>query len=138
MAALSKSFFKSLVYNVNGAAIDVHKALGPGLLEKIYHKCMLHELTIRGIEYKTELQIPVSYKGLHLTSDFRADLLIEDCLVVELKSVETVLPIFESQLLTYMKLLQVPMGLLINFNVSHLFKEGQKTFVNELYRNLEE
>lgn len=134
----TKSYFKDLVYRVNGAAIEIHRSLGPGLLESIYHKCMVHELTLRNIRYQTELYVPIEYKGLQLSTELRADLLIEECLVVELKAVEAVLPVHQSQLLTYMKLLKVPMGLMINFNVSHLFTEGQKTFVNELYRDLED
>ena len=82
--------------------------------------------------------IPVNYKGLEVEAGLRCDLLVEDILVVELKAVESIKPIFEAQLLTYMKLLKVPIGLMINFNVMNIYKEGQKTYVNEIYRNLEE
>jgi len=80
--------------------------------------------------------VPVNFKGLILDAELRCDLFIENILPVELKAVEYILPVHEAQIITYMKLLEVPEGLLINFNVSHLFKEGQKTYVNELYRNL--
>ncbi|MGM9476270.1 GxxExxY protein [Pedobacter sp. GSP4] len=133
---LTKNYLKDLVYKINGAAIEVHKALGPGLLESTYHKCMIHELNLRNISFKSELIVPVNYKGLVIDSNLRCDLLIEDSLVVELKSVENVSPIHAAQLLTYMKLLRVPIGLIINFNCSHIFTEGQKTYVNEIYESI--
>jgi len=135
---LTKTYLRDLVYHVNGAAIEVHKNLGPGLLESIYHKCLEKELSIKDFNYKTELIIPISYKGLEIDANLRCDLFVENCLLVELKSVEKILPIHEAQLLTYMKLLKIPMGLMINFNVTNIYKEGQKTYVNELYRELEE
>ncbi|MES2448293.1 MAG: GxxExxY protein [Bacteroidota bacterium] len=133
---MTKSYLTDLIYKVNGAAIEVHKTLGPGLLESVYHKCMVHELTLRKINFNTELLIPVNYKGLNLDVDLRCDLLVENALIVEFKSVDTVLPIHIAQLMTYMKLLKLPIGLMINFNCSHIFKEGQKTYVNELYEEL--
>ena len=135
---LSKTYLKDLVYNVNGAAIEVHKSLGPGLLESIYHRCMEKELSTKDFHYKTELIIPINYKGMPLDANLKCDLFVENCLVVELKSVEKVLPIHEAQLLTYMKLLKAPIGLIINFKVTNIFKEGQQTFVNEFYRDLED
>jgi GxxExxY protein len=135
---MTKTYLKDLIYQVNGSAIEVHKHLGPGLLESVYHSCLKKELTIRGCDFQTELTIPVNYKGLELETGLRCDLLIENSLVVELKAVEKILPIHEAQLLTYMKLLEVPIGLIINFNVTHIFKEGQKTYVNERYRYLED
>ncbi len=135
---ITKTYLKDLIYKVNGAAIEVHKALGPGLLESVYHKCLKHELRIRGIFYESELKVPVNYKGTDVDADLRCDLFIEGVLPVELKAVETILPIHEAQIMTYMKLLNAPKGLLINFNVVNIFKEGQRTFVNELYRNLDE
>jgi len=133
---LTKKKLKDLVYKVNGAAIEVHRHLGPGLLESVYHKCLKKELEIRGIRYDSEVAVKVDYKGEALETDLRCDLLIEGILPVELKAVDAVHPVHEAQLLTYMKLLELPEGLLINFNVVNIFKEGQKTFVNELYRNL--
>jgi GxxExxY protein len=133
---LTRDYLKDLVYKVNGAAIEVHKALGPGLLECTYHRCMLHELKLRNINYKSELIIPVNYKGLELDAELRCDLLVEETLIVEFKSVETVQPIHVAQLLTYMKLLKQPLGLIINFNCTHIFTEGQKTYVNEMYESI--
>ncbi len=134
---MTKSNLKELVYQINGAAIEVHKQIGPGLLESVYHKCMERELEFRGIYFETELVIPIEYKGLELDTNLRCDLFVENQLVVELKSIEKVLPIHEAQVLSYMKLLDVSMGLIINFNVTNIFKEGQKTYVNQKYRLLE-
>ena len=134
----TKSSLKELVYQVNGAAIEVHKQLGPGLLENVYHQCIKKELELKGINYSSELEIPLNYKGFKLESKLRCDLFIEETLVVELKSVIEMNTIFEAQLLTYMNLLKAPMGLLINFNVKNIFYEGQKTLVNEYYRSLNE
>ena len=133
---ITKTYLKNLVYKVNGAAIEVHKALGPGLLESVYHQCLKHELSLREIRYESELIVPVEYKGLELDTKLRCDLFIEDILTVELKAVSEISPIDIAQLMTYMNLLESPEGLLINFNVTHLFSEGQQTYVNELYRKL--
>ncbi|MFC6877437.1 GxxExxY protein [Flavobacterium myungsuense] len=135
---LTRSYLTDLVYQVNGAAIEVHKRIGPGLLENVYHQCLKKELELRKINFISELLIPLNYKGYELESKLRCDLLIENILVVELKSVTEINPIFEAQLLTYMNLLKAPIGLLINFNVKNIYYEGQKTMVNEYYRILEE
>lgn len=136
MKGLSKSYLKDLVYQVNGAAIEVHKELGPGLLESVYHKCLKHALNLRNIHFVSEMLVPVTFKGISIEAELRCDLFVENILPVELKAVDHILPIHEAQLLTYMKLLHAPEGLLINFNVVNIFKEGQKTLVNELFRNL--
>ncbi|WP_396171677.1 GxxExxY protein [Flavobacterium sp.] len=135
---ITRSSLKDLVYQVNGAAIEVHKNIGAGLLENVYHQCLKKELELRKINFSSELQIPLNYKGYELESKLRCDLLIENCLVVELKSVAEINPVFEAQVLTYMNLLKAPIGLLINFNVKNIFYEGQKTMVNEYYRMLED
>ncbi|PWS32127.1 GxxExxY protein [Pedobacter paludis] len=133
---MDKEYLKNLIYKVNGAVIEVHKALGPGLLESIYHKCLKKELTYRNISFKSEMLVPVYYREELVETELFCDLFVENCLVVELKAVEKVLPIHEAQLLTYMKLLEVPMGLIINFNCLNIFESGQKTYVNDLYRFL--
>lgn len=135
---ITRTYLKDLVYQVNGCAIEVHKHLGPGLLESVYHKCLIKELGFKGLNFRSEMIVPINYKDFVVESDLRCDLFIEESLVLELKTVEKVLPIHEAQLLTYMKLLKVPMGLIINFNVKHIFNEGQKTYVNELYRKLDD
>jgi GxxExxY protein len=103
-----------------GAAIEVHRHLGPGLLESSYQSCMCRELDLRGIGYQSQLTLPLEYKGVQLPKAYVIDLLIEDSLIVEIKSVDKLLPIHSSQLMTYMRLQKVSCGLLINFNVTTL------------------
>ncbi len=133
---LTQKYLNELTYDVIGAAIEVHKIMGSGLLESIYHQCMMEELRHRDLNFITELRIPVNYKGKPLDLDFRCDLFVEDCVVVELKSVQEMHPVFDAQLLNYMNLLKAPKGILINFNSTNLFKHGQKTLVNEYFRIL--
>lgn len=138
MEIVSKKYLDIMTYEIIGAAIEVHKELGPGLLESVYHKCLKKELETRQIQFETELSVPIEYKGEDIDADLRCDFFIDDCIVVEIKSVDSLKPIFEAQLLTYMKLLKAPKGILINFNVQNIFKEGQKTYVNDYFRNLSE
>ncbi|MEJ2032537.1 MAG: GxxExxY protein [Deltaproteobacteria bacterium] len=112
---------------VIGCAIEVHRALGPGLLESAYQQCLAHELHLQGIAFQLEHPLPVEYKGIKLDCGFRIDLLAENRLVIELKAVEAIKSIHAAQLLTYMKLSGVGTGLLINFNVE-LLKDGIKRF----------
>lgn len=133
---MTKQQVDQLSYAVIGAAIEVHRILGPGLMEVMYHNCMMKELTLRQLKFKSELKVDLVYKGDKIKTGLRCDLLVEDTLVVELKAVRESNPIFEAQLLTYMKLLNKPKGVLINFNCQNIFKFGQKTFVNQLYQNL--
>jgi len=133
---VTKKYLDDLEYQITGACIDVHKDLGPGLLESVYQKCLAHELRLRHILFSSEHTIDVVYKGFHLDTALRVDFLIENCLVIEIKSVNSILPIHEAQLLTYMKLLETPKGLLINFNCTNIIQNGKKPFVNEFYRNL--
>ncbi len=135
---MTKKYLNDLTYQIVGAAIEVHKTLGPGLLESVYHKCLKQELLLRKLKFVSELIVPVNYKGLELDAELRCDFLVEDAIVVEIKAVDAIAPVFEAQLLTYMKLLHKPKGILINFNCANLFKEGQKTYVNELFRELPE
>jgi GxxExxY protein len=99
---------------------------------------MNQELLLRKLTFVSELVVAVNYEGIDLDTQLRCDLLVEDAIAVELKAVDAIMPIHEAQLLTYMKLLQKPKGILINFNCANLFREGQRTFVNELFRNLPE
>jgi GxxExxY protein len=133
---MTKRELDKLSYEVIGSAIEVHKIMGSGLLESVYHQCMIEELTLRKINFCTELKIPVKYKSKLLNIEFRCDLLVENSLVVELKHVNELIGAHEAQLLNYMNLLKAPKGILINFNCSNIFKEGQKTFVNEYFRSL--
>lgn len=134
MKSLTKKYLDDLTYEIIGSCIEVHKELGPGLLESIYHKCLKKELMIRGINFISEFSIPVLYKGEAIDTDLKCDLFIENAIVLELKAVDRMLPLYEAQLLTYMKLLEVPKGVLINFNVSNIFHDGQKTLVNNYFR----
>ena len=111
--------------NIIGAAIDVHRILGPGLLESAYEACLCHELELRNIRFAKQAAIPVRYKDVSLECGYRADLLVEDKIVVELKSVEKLMPIHDAQLLSYLKLTNCTVGLLINFNVT-ILKQGIK------------
>ena len=133
---ITKSQLKDLIYQVTGAAITVHRELGPGLLESVYHHCMKVELTDRKINFESELIVPIQFKGEKLDAKLRCDLFIENILPVELKAADAITPIDEAQILTYMKLLQAPKGVLINFNTINIAKEGQRSFVNEFYKNL--
>lgn len=133
---ITKKYLDELTYEIIGSAIEVHKFMGSGLLESVYHQCLKEELMLRKINFLTEMKIPVEYKGKTLDIDFRCDLFVENSIVVELKAVNEMNVIFEAQLLTYMKLLKCPKGILINFNCSNIFKEGQKTFVNEYFSKL--
>ena len=126
----------ALSYKIIGCAIEVHKRLGPGLLESTYEKCFERELALAGLYFTRQTKVPISYKGLSPDAELRLDLLVEDMIIVELKSTEGLLPIHESILLTYMKLMQKPKGILINFNSIKIFKSGQKTLVNEFYAAL--
>lgn len=136
MRKLTKAYLKDLTYKIIGAAIEVHKELGPGLLESVYEECMIEELTQRGIKVENQKEAPIIYKGKQLKSKLKCDLFIEECLVVELKAVVEMKPIFEAQTMTYARLLKVPKAILINFTCDHIYDSGQKTFVNEYFRSL--
>ena len=135
---ITKKYLNELTYKVIGCAIEVHKHLGPGLLESVYEKCFLRELNIRGMEYKNQIWVPLEYKGLLLDTELRLDVLVEDILCVELKAQEGLLPVHDAILLSYMQMLQKPKGILINFHSVNIFKDGQKTLVNNLFSELPE
>lgn len=124
-----------LSYEITGLAIRVHKILGPGLLESVYERCLKYELETNSYDVKQQLIVKVNYEDIEFETDMKIDLLVNDCVVVELKTVENILPIHEAQLLTYMKLLRKPQGLLINFNTTNITK-SMKPFVNEYFSRL--
>ncbi|OPZ12099.1 MAG: hypothetical protein BWZ06_01575 [Bacteroidetes bacterium ADurb.BinA261] len=132
---MTKKEVTQLSYEIMGYAIEIHKELGPGLLESVYEKCLRYELVNNGYEVENQIIVPIRYGNMTIDADLRLDLLINDTIVVELKSVETLHPVFEAQLLTYMKLLQKPQGLLINFFTDNITKSS-KPFVNEFFRQL--
>lgn len=132
---MTKKYITQLSYDVIGCAIVVHKNLGPGLLESIYQKCLVYELKKKGMSVIQQLNVPVIYDGFTMDVDLRLDILVNDLIIVELKASETLHPVYDAQLLTYMKLLQKPQGLLINFHTDNLTK-SYKPFVNEYFRLL--
>lgn len=133
---ITQNLINDISYEIIGCAIEVHKELGPGLLESVYEKCMAHLLVQNGMKVQRQKSVPINFKGLVIDCDLRFDLLVEDLVIVELKTVETILPIHEAQLLTYLKLLEKPKGILINFNCVNIYKEGQKTFVTKQFKEL--
>lgn len=132
---MTKKEVTQLSYEITGCAIKVHKALGPGLLESVYEKCLKHELLLNNYSVVQQVAVPVVYEGIMIDTELRLDLLVNDIVVVELKTVEKLLPVHEAQLLTYMKLLKKPQGLLINFYTDNITK-SLKPFVNEFFSEL--
>jgi len=122
---------QEITEKIIGAAIEVHRALGPGLLESAYEECLAHEMKLRGLSYERQVGLPIEYKGVKLDCGYRLDFLVENSVVLELKSVDALQTIHEAQLLTYLKLGGWTVGLLINFNVPVL-KSGIKRIVNNL------
>ncbi len=114
-----------------GAAIEVHRALGPGLLESTYEACLVYELTQREIRVEQQKPVPITYKNVKLDCGYRMDLFVEDAVIVELKAIDALAPIHEAQLLSYLKLANLKLGLLINFNVK-ILTQGIKRLVNGL------
>ncbi len=129
---MTKKEVTQLSYVITGCAIKVHKALGPGLLESVYEKCLKYELIRNGYEVVQQIAVPVMYGNIILDTGLRLDLLVNNTIIVELKAVEQVLPVHEAQLMTYMKLLKMPRGLLINFFTDDISR-SLKPFVNEYF-----
>ena len=111
------------------ACVNVHKEMGPGLMESVYEYCLLKEFELRGIDAKNQVSVPLFYRGELLTKDYRIDILVEDEIVLELKSVDVILPVHEAQIISYLKLADKRLGFLLNFNVD-MMKNGIKRFVN--------
>lgn len=126
-----------LTYRINGACIEVHKTIGPGLLENVYQKCFERELTIREINFQSQLNVPIIYKGAEISYNFICDFLIEDQIVLEIKSVSNLIDIHRAQVLNYINLMKKPKGILVNFNVKNIINQGHETFVNDIYRKLD-
>lgn len=122
-------YLDNLSYKVIGCAIEVHRTLGPGLLESVYEKALVHELQLNNIPVKSQVEVKTNYKGVNLGEGLRLDVLVDDQLIVELKSVDDFKPVHHKQLLTYLKLMNKQLGLLINFNVCNL-TDGVKRIVN--------
>ncbi|HMS67210.1 MAG TPA: GxxExxY protein [Saprospiraceae bacterium] len=131
----TKKSITQLSYDIISCAIKVHKELGPGLLESIYEKCLKYELEKNGYKVSQQMRVPVIYDGIEMDMDLRLDLLVNDSIIIEIKAIKFILPVHEAQLITYMKLLKKPQGLLINF-FSKSITKGMKPFVNEFFRLL--
>lgn len=129
--AIAETDFSDLSGRVIGAAIEVHRQVGPGLLESAYVECLGWELEQSGLSVKREVIVPLRYKKLTLAQSYRLDLLIDDCLIVEVKAVEKLMPIHDAQLLTYLKLMDKRLGLLMNFNID-VMRNGIKRLANGL------
>ncbi|WP_312901832.1 GxxExxY protein [Chryseobacterium taichungense] len=130
---ITQTYITDLTYRINGACIEVHKILGAGLAEIVYHRALEKEFKLRNIEYKSEFQIPVVYKDENLNCDFKCDFLIEDLIVLEIKSISSILEIHKAQVINYINLLKVPKGILVNFNVKNIYHFGQETFINKYF-----
>jgi GxxExxY protein len=120
----SKLLLEPLTEKVIGAAIEVHRTLGPGLLESAYEECLRHELHLRDIAFQRQVPLPVKYKNVSLDCGYRIDLIVEDAIILELKCIEHILPVHEAQLLTYLKLASKRVGLILNFHVAQLVRGG--------------
>ena len=126
---MDKNEIEFFAHEIVGAALEVHKQMGPGLLESVYVECMRKELDLRNISAQRQVQLPLLYKGIRLNKEFYIDLLIEELIIIEVKACECILPVHEAQLLSYLKLADINLGFLINFNVP-LLKNGIKRMVN--------
>ena len=120
----SKLLHEKLTEGVIGAAIEVHRLLGPGLLESAYEECLCHEFHLRNINFQRQVSLPVAYKGINLDCGYRLDIIVENTIIIELKCAEHVLPVHEAQLLTYLRLTGMRVGLLFNFHVPTLVRGG--------------
>ena len=121
--------YEKLAKEIFLASLEVHKIMGPGLLESVYEMCLLRELQLRNISAGCQVIIPLQYKGFNLSKEYKIDILVEEQIIIELKSVDSILPVHEAQLISYLKLADKRMGFLINFNVP-LVKSGFRRFVN--------
>ena len=132
---MTKKEVTQLSYEITGLAIKVHKNLGPGLLESIYEECLKYELLKNGFDVKQQFLVPIIYEGVGVRTKVIVDLLVNDCIVIEIKAQEETLPVHEAQLLTYMKILKKPQGLLINFFTTNITK-SLKPLVSEYFKEL--
>ena len=132
---MTKKQVTQLSYDIVGCAITVHKILGPGLLESVYEKCLKEELIFNGFKVESQKKVKLEYRNIQIETELRLDLIVNDVVVIEIKSVENLLPVHEAQLLTYMSLLEKPQGLLINFYTDNITK-SVKPLVNEYFKKL--
>lgn len=128
---VTQKYINDIAYKIVGCAIEVHKHLGPGLLESVYEVCLIDELKSAGLQVSSQVVVPIIYKEKQLGGSLRLDLLINDLVIVELKSVEIILPVFKAQLLSYLKLTNKPKGLLINFHCENIVHDGLVPLVSQ-------
>ncbi|NPV55208.1 MAG: GxxExxY protein [Anaerolineae bacterium] len=129
MTAADLALLNPITHDVIGAAIEVHRQLGPGLLESIYETCLAEELKLRDIPFVRQVRLPVVYKGIELDSEYRVDMVVDHSVAIEIKAIESLQPVHEAQMLTYLKLGKWKLGLLMNFNVP-VMKDGIKRLVS--------
>lgn len=133
---ITQKYINELTYKITGACIEVHKILGPGLFENVIHECLKKEFQLLGLKFKSELEIPFDYKGEIINCRVKCDFLIEELIILELKSVTEFNSIHRAQTINYMNLLKVPKSILVNFNVTNLYHEGHETFVSKYFKAL--
>jgi len=120
---ITQKYINEIAYKIVGGAIEVHKSIGPGLLESVYESCFINELLSLGLNVKSQVCVPVMYKGKDLGGILKLDILVNDLIIVEIKAVEVIIPVYKAQLLSYLKLAQKPKGLLINFNTNNITQD---------------
>lgn len=126
---MDSNYYHELSANILDSCMVVHKIMGPGLLETIYEQCLMKEFQIRNIKAQNQVSIPLTYKGFELSKEFRIDILVEHCVILEIKSTEALHPVFAAQIISYLRLTNLKLGFLINFNVP-LLKDGFKRYVH--------
>lgn len=133
---MTQKNINQISYQIIGAAMEVHRLLGPGLLESVYEECFIEELRLRGLYVNSQQKVPLFYRGKELKTELRLDILVENTIIVELKAVEQMIPLYKAQLLSYLKLCQKPKGLLINFNCENI-REQMTSLVTQEFSKLE-
>ena len=133
---VTQKYINELTYKITGACIEVHKIAGPGLFENVYHECLKREFDLLELEYKSELEIPLNYKGEIIDCKVKCNFLIENQIVLEIKSVTDLNNVHRAQTMNYMNLLKVPKAILVNFNVNNIYHEGHETFVSKYFSKL--
>ena len=133
---ITQKYINELTYKITGACIEVHKIVGPGLLENVYHQCLIKEFSLLNLKFQSEMEIALDYKGDLVSCKVKCDFLIENLIILELKSVADIHNVHRAQTMNYMNLLKVPKGILVNFKVNNLYHEGHETFVNRYFNNL--
>jgi GxxExxY protein len=133
---ITQKYITKIAYEIVGCAIEVHKHLRPGLLESVYERCLLEELINNGFSVKSQMVVPIVYKGKTLDSSLKLDIVVDDLIIIELKTVDLILPVFKAQLLSYLKLTEMSKGLLINFNCENITRDGLTSLVTEKFAQL--